>query len=257
MPKVHFLNEYLTVDVTEGSPLLDVAEQHGVMIYRGMWPNWNCGGRGICGRCKVWIPDSSSVSPPSGPERVRRIKGEQRMSCQVEILGDTEVRTRPVGPALEDLQGDVAALGEAGYKKTAAVKLEEATAEEEKKAALLAKKKAAAAKKKAEEEAEAKKAEEEAEAKKAEEEAEAKKAEAKKAEAKKAEEEAEAKKAEAKKAEEEAEAKKAEEEAEEGAEAKVEEKPEAKVARPATQKKALEEEEGGWDIDEESLKPPS
>ena len=214
MPKVHFLNESLTVDVPEGSVLQDVAEEQGVQIYRGLWPSWNCGGLGICGRCKVWISDGAKVSPPTTPERIRRVlgfdKGEQRLACQVKVEGDAEIRTRPIAPAYEDLKGAVTTMEEASYKEAAAVKLVEAEAEEKKKAELARKKKEAAAKKKAEEEAAAKKAEEEAAAKKAEEEAAAKKA----------------------------------------AEAK------AKVA-PSTQKKALDDEEDGWDIDEESLKPPA
>ena len=227
MPKVHFLNEYLTVDVPEGASLRDMADDNGVQVIRGMWPNWNCGGHGICGRCKVWLPAEAEVSPLTLLERfnpIAQVKGEQRMSCQVEVQGDVEVRTRPLGPAFEDLKGAAGDLADASYKEAAAEKLVEAKADEEKKEELAAKKKEAAAKKKAEAAAAAKKEE---------------------AEAKKAEEEAAAKKAEEAKADE--------------PEAKADE-PEAKAdepAKPATQKKALEDEEAGWDIDEESLKPPA
>ncbi len=155
MPKVHFLNEYLTVDVPEGTTLLDAADEHGVQIYRGMWPNWNCSGLGMCGRCKVWVPSSDAVSRLTLSERFRRVKGEQRLACQVLILDDMEVRTRPIGPAFVDYKGAAAAVAPAAYEQAAAIKLEEAKEEARKKAEALKKKKEAAAKKKAQEEKEA------------------------------------------------------------------------------------------------------
>jgi len=225
VPKVHFLNEYLTVDAPEGSLVLDLAKDNGVQIFRGLWPSWNCGGLGICGRCKVWLPADAKVSPPTLPEQIRRTigldSGDQRLACNVKVEGDVEVRVKPIAPSYADLQGTVATMEEASYKEAAAEKLVVAKADEKKKAEAAKKKKEAAAKKKAEAAAKKKAEEEEA----------------------------------AKKAEEEAAAEKAEEEAA----AKAEE-PEAKKkveARSPTseQKAALDKEEDGWDIDEESLKP--
>lgn len=180
MPKVHFLNEAITVTVPAGSNLLDVAEQNGIQIYRGMWPHMNCGGRGLCGRCGVWVPRSEGASGRTLFERFRRVQGELRLACRVRVMGDVEVRTRPIGPAYLTTVKKPSDLGEAAYKQTAALRYQEALAEE--KAKEEAAKKAAAQKA--------------AEEKKKKAEAEKAKAEAEKAEAEKAKAEAEKAKAE-------------------------------------------------------------
>lgn len=99
MPKVHFLNEVITVEVPAQTTLRDAAMQSGIELYRGMWTHVNCIGNGICGRCRVWIlaPDHH-LSPPSLRERFHRVRGMMRLACQVRVTGDIEVRTRPIGP---------------------------------------------------------------------------------------------------------------------------------------------------------------
>jgi ferredoxin len=160
VPKVHFQTEMVTVDVPENTSLREVAMQQGIQLYRGMWTHVNCIGNGVCGRCRVWIlSDSKNLSERSYRERiVHRVKGSQRLACQVRILGDVEVRTRPIGPAVVKMTSPGSTLGTPSYKEAAEKRLVQAKAEAKKKAELAAKKAA----KKAEEEAAAKKAEEEA-----------------------------------------------------------------------------------------------
>ena len=157
MPKVHFVNELLTVEVPQGAALRDVAIKNGIEIYRGMWTHINCLGNGICGRCKVWIMTDPSVSQRSTRERFHRIQGKQRLACQVRILGDVEVHTRPIGPAVVREEAVDYSSEVPSYREAAAQRYVEALEEAEKKA------KAEAAKK-AKEEAEAR-AKAEAEAK--------------------------------------------------------------------------------------------
>jgi len=164
VPKVHFVNELLTVEVPQGATLREVAIKHGIEIYRGMWTHINCLGNGICGRCKVWIMTDSSVSHRSARERFHRIQGKQRLACQVRILGDVEVHTRPIGPAVVREEAADYSSEVPSYREAAAQRYVEALEEAEKKAKAEAEKKAKEeAEKKAKAEAE-KKAKEEAEA---------------------------------------------------------------------------------------------
>jgi ferredoxin len=149
VPKVHFVNELVTVEVPIGSSLRDAAIRCGIEIYRGMWTHLNCRGNGICGRCKVWVltPDARR----SLRERAHRVQGQQRLACQVRIDGDLEVRTRPLGPStvVASEERAPAYLAEAERRLVAA--REEAKKEAEKKAREAAKPKAEAKPKAAEE----------------------------------------------------------------------------------------------------------
>ena len=115
MPKVHFLNELVTVEVPAGAKLLEVAEKQGIPVIRGIWPEIHCGNGLLgrlaaipngCNRCKLWV---SPVHPGAVNEKTRREKtrfrlngalpriGSLRLACQVKVLGDVEVHTRATG----------------------------------------------------------------------------------------------------------------------------------------------------------------
>ncbi|MET1160081.1 MAG: ASKHA domain-containing protein [Thermoprotei archaeon] len=49
-----------------------------------------CGGRGLCGLCKVRV--EGEVSPPSGNEEIRGLSGDERLACQTRVLGDIRVK---------------------------------------------------------------------------------------------------------------------------------------------------------------------
>ena len=163
MPKVRFLNEHVTVEVPQGSVLRDVAQHAGIEIYRGMWKHLNCTGLGICGRCKIWVTSpETAVSRRSMQERFRRVQGIMRLACQVQILGDVAIRTRPIGPAHVELEAGQQPAEPASYETVAAERLMQAKEDEAKKAEMLAAKKKAAAEKKAAEEKARQEAEEKA-----------------------------------------------------------------------------------------------
>jgi uncharacterized 2Fe-2S/4Fe-4S cluster protein (DUF4445 family) len=54
-----------------------------------------CGGRGICGRCKVLISDPDACEPPTQSEEAllerEEIKGGFRLACQARVLKDVKV----------------------------------------------------------------------------------------------------------------------------------------------------------------------
>jgi ferredoxin len=99
VPKVHFVNELISVDVPEGTPLRQVAREQGIELYRGMWTHVNCFGNGLCGRCRLWVLSTTTRGPNWREWLHRSVRGEMRLACQLKILEDVEVRTRPLGGA--------------------------------------------------------------------------------------------------------------------------------------------------------------
>ncbi len=109
MPKVRFEREDLIVDAKPGQNLLEVCEQAGIVVFRGMWPELHCGGsKGWCNRCKVWVKPlaEGAVNPPTAKEtsplRLNgRVEGSMRLACQVTLAGDVVVNTRAGGPEVK------------------------------------------------------------------------------------------------------------------------------------------------------------
>jgi ferredoxin len=106
MPKVTFEREQIVVDARPGSTLLEIAEQAGVDVFRGMWTELHCKRmHGWCNRCKVWVkPDAANaINPPTSKEKSPfrlngRVTGTMRLACQVRVNGDVAVHTRSGGP---------------------------------------------------------------------------------------------------------------------------------------------------------------
>jgi ferredoxin len=109
LPTVRFEREDITVEAKPGANLLEVAEQAGVNVFRGMWPELHCGdSKGWCNRCKVWVKPlaEGAVNPPtkketSGFRLNGRVKGTQRLACQVQVNGEIVVHTRVGGPEVK------------------------------------------------------------------------------------------------------------------------------------------------------------
>ena len=97
MPKVFFLNEAVEVEAPAGRTILEIAEQHGILLQRGMFPRLHCHGHGMCGRCRVWATSrgEGALSPLTFWERIRFYRGQRRLACQARVQGDVEVRTMP------------------------------------------------------------------------------------------------------------------------------------------------------------------
>jgi ferredoxin len=85
--KVEFEREGVVVEARAGQTLLDVAEDAGVELFRGLWPALHCRRRrGWCGRCKVWVGEAGGAAT-------------MRLACGV-VVGERELRvhTRAGGP---------------------------------------------------------------------------------------------------------------------------------------------------------------
>jgi len=72
-----------------GRTVFEVARDSGVFVRS------ECGGKGLCGKCRVIIRGGGSVSPVSRLEREHLTRGElkagYRLACQTEVLGDATV----------------------------------------------------------------------------------------------------------------------------------------------------------------------
>lgn len=105
MPVVHFINEDKKIEVNEGANLRKVARQNGVNPYQGLNKIFNCRGNGLCGTCRVEVVDGTGASPQNRNE-VNALRGYMpfyarkwgdnvRLSCNVEIKGDMQIKTNP------------------------------------------------------------------------------------------------------------------------------------------------------------------
>jgi ferredoxin len=95
MPKVVFVNEHRIVEVPERKNLKTLALELGINPHREFFKGLNCGYLGLCGTCQVWVKESApgAVSRRNLRETFAGTRGERRLACQVEILGDIQVTT--------------------------------------------------------------------------------------------------------------------------------------------------------------------
>jgi ferredoxin len=104
MPKVHFLNEIITVEARAGQTIKEVAKEHGIPLHRGLWTWANCRSLGLCGSCQVWVNPlaPNALAEKTFFERKRaKVQGTVRLGCQAKVQGDVEVRTMPGGIMFE------------------------------------------------------------------------------------------------------------------------------------------------------------
>ena len=94
MPKITFEREKIQVLVPMHSNLREVAVANKIPIYAGLAKVANCHGNGHCGTCRVELQGSNI--PPRNAVEESKLKGAPnlRLACQVEVLGDLNVKTQ-------------------------------------------------------------------------------------------------------------------------------------------------------------------
>ncbi len=99
MPKINFVVEYQHLDVKAGRSVRDVALEAGIYPNREFFRGFNCGGRGLCGTCKVWVRELTdhATSAPNRREKFYGMGDGRRLACQTRVQGDVEVTTIPGG----------------------------------------------------------------------------------------------------------------------------------------------------------------
>ncbi|MFN4258224.1 MAG: 2Fe-2S iron-sulfur cluster-binding protein [Gemmataceae bacterium] len=104
MPKIKFINEKQEIEVVEGANLREEARKAGIEVYQGLDRYLNCMGHGLCGTCKVLVKKGmDNLSPKTKLEKIKLAvmfssighEDEMRLSCQVQVLGDCEIETKP------------------------------------------------------------------------------------------------------------------------------------------------------------------
>lgn len=96
MPKVHFAREDKIVECKKGENLRTLALLSGIRIYPGIFHLLNCRGFGMCGTCKVEVEPAEGAQPKPWKlrEKMRGFcKGSERLSCQVKVVSDINVKT--------------------------------------------------------------------------------------------------------------------------------------------------------------------
>ncbi len=106
MPVITLANENKTIEVPAGTNLRRALLNNGVSPYIGIAKLINCRGFELCGTCRVEVVDGKGASPrredeeqtliSSTPFYARKIEKNIRLSCQVSVTGDINVKTRPL-----------------------------------------------------------------------------------------------------------------------------------------------------------------
>ncbi|MCU0497013.1 MAG: 2Fe-2S iron-sulfur cluster-binding protein [Anaerolineae bacterium] len=86
------VDEKTTVlQVLEGSNLRRVLLDHGFSPYAAFTTRLNCGGRGLCATCGVWI-EQGTPAPEHWHDQIGAYFGYPRLSCQIVVNGPMTVR---------------------------------------------------------------------------------------------------------------------------------------------------------------------
>ncbi|MEP7221010.1 MAG: 2Fe-2S iron-sulfur cluster-binding protein, partial [Bacteroidota bacterium] len=93
MAEVRFEPSGRTIRVERGTPLLEAARGVGLPVAQ------SCGGFAICSWCRMQVLSGWENLSPIEPSEARLIQredfaGNERASCQAEVLGDVTVTTR-------------------------------------------------------------------------------------------------------------------------------------------------------------------
>jgi ferredoxin len=80
-----------SIEVVCGTNLREVMMSTGISPYAAMTKKLNCGGRGLCATCGVWI-ESPKVEARHWHDKAAQSFGYPRLSCQIKVEEDMVVR---------------------------------------------------------------------------------------------------------------------------------------------------------------------
>ena len=91
MIKITFLPDEKNIKVNEGTTMLEALEKVGINI------NTPCGGKGVCGKCKVLIKEGITAATPIEEVILSKeeIKKGFREACQTKLFKDTVIEIPP------------------------------------------------------------------------------------------------------------------------------------------------------------------
>ena len=99
MPKITIEDLGRTLMAPPGANLREALLASDVTVYpflHAVFP-LNCGGRGLCGTCRVKVTaGEDNLSPRTGAEaRKLRKRPDLRLACQISVKGDVSLQTLP------------------------------------------------------------------------------------------------------------------------------------------------------------------
>ena len=91
MIKITFLPDKKNIKVNKGTTILEALEEVGMNI------NTPCGGKGICGKCKVLVKEGIAAAVPLEEELLseEEIKKGFKLACQTKLFKDTVIEIPP------------------------------------------------------------------------------------------------------------------------------------------------------------------
>ncbi len=89
--KILMDDEEKMLTVPHGANLRRTLLSAGLSPYAALTRRANCGGRGLCATCGVWI-DEGELAPVHWHDRIGNRFGYPRLSCQITIERDMTVR---------------------------------------------------------------------------------------------------------------------------------------------------------------------
>ena len=90
---VTFTNTGQQIECPKHTNLRELAIQNDIDLYNGLARYTNCEGMGLCGTCAVEVKPQDGVTEKGAKEKFRflQLKGNLRLACQCQVLGDIEV----------------------------------------------------------------------------------------------------------------------------------------------------------------------
>jgi ferredoxin len=83
-------DEEIVLHVPAGANLREVLLDHDLSPYARFTEGLNCGGRGLCATCGVWVDEGPEAV--QWHDRLAQRFGYPRLACQITIERDTAVR---------------------------------------------------------------------------------------------------------------------------------------------------------------------
>lgn len=78
------------LQVNAGTNLRHTLLEAGLSPYTKLTRKANCGGRGLCATCGVWI-ETDEPAPVHWHDRIGKRFGYPRLSCQITVQGDMTI----------------------------------------------------------------------------------------------------------------------------------------------------------------------
>lgn len=87
-------NNERIIEVDRGVNLRHILLREGLSPYAHLTRRLNCGGRGLCATCGVWIEQGEPI-PTHWHDKIGNRFGYPRLSCQITVDHDMTVRLIP------------------------------------------------------------------------------------------------------------------------------------------------------------------